>query len=98
MFLSSIALNQRDGQRKRGALLGIGLTNDRAMVLFGDDLVTDGQAESSAFAHFFGGKEWVEDMSLGAFRNPRAIVLDADDGVMRGDVSTQGDFGFLGVL
>ena len=68
-------------------MLSTRLTNNRAVVLFGNDLVTDGKAESGTFAHGFGGEEWVENMTLVAGWNSRTIVLDADDSVLRGDVS-----------
>ena len=65
----------------------IGFTDDRAVVLFSNDLVTDGKAESGAFAHDFGGEEWVENVTLSAGWNSRTIVLDSNNDVLRGNVS-----------
>src|SRR6478735_8573133 len=57
-------------------LAGLRIDLNRPAMLLHDDVVTDGEAESSAFPSRFGREKWIEHLFLHARRNATTIVAD----------------------
>ena len=71
-----------------GALFGRRLAQKLTTVPFGDDLMTDGQAQSSPFADRFRCEKSVKDFGPNRFRNAGAVICNCngDGGILREDI------------
>ena len=68
-----------------------GMTDERAAMFEGDDLVADGESDSGAFADRLGGVKGIKHARLDLCRDAAAVVLNPDlEGVL-GDRCVGGD-------
>ncbi len=74
---------QGEIDRERGAFLRLAFQVD-VPVMFPDDAVNHGKAETRAFAHVLGREEWLKDLVLKMSRDSDACIRDGQERVFAG--------------